>query len=91
MQLLPAGFHGRHYRNTDNAVFVVVEGRGAVEIADQSFEFAPHDVLAVPAWSRIRFCAEEQAVIFSYSDRAAQEKLGFWREDVQGDDGSPDA
>ena len=84
MQLLPAGFHGRNYRSTDNTVFVIVEGRGVVEIADQPFEFAPHDVLAVPAWSRIRFIAEEQAVIFSYSDRSAQEKLGFWREDVQG-------
>jgi gentisate 1,2-dioxygenase len=91
MQLLPAGFHGRNYRSTDNAVFVIVEGRGVVEIADRPFEFAPHDVLAVPAWSRIRFATEEQSVIFSYSDRSAQEKLGFWREDVEGGNGSPHA
>lgn len=91
MQLLPAGFRGCHYRSTESSVLVIVEGRGVVEIADQPFEFAPRDVLAVPSWSRMRFRAEKQAVIFSYSDRAAQEKLGFWREDVEGDDGSPHA
>jgi gentisate 1,2-dioxygenase len=91
MQLLPAGFRGRNYRSTDNSVFVIVEGRGVVEIGDRPFEFAPHDVLAAPAWSRIRFVTEEQCVVFSYSDRSAQEKLGFWREDVEGDEGSPHA
>jgi gentisate 1,2-dioxygenase len=91
MQLLPAGFRGRSYRTTENTVFVIVEARGVIEIADQRLEFAPHDVVAAPAWSRIRFSTDEQAVIFSYSDRAAQEQLGFWREDVAGDDGSPDA
>ena len=33
LQLLPAGFHGRHYRSTDNTVCVIVEGRGVVEVA----------------------------------------------------------
>lgn len=91
MQLLPAGFQGRRFRSTENTVLVIVEGRGVVEMADRRFEFAPHDVLAAPAWSSIRFVTDEQAVIFSYSDRAAQERLGFWREDVEGHDGSLDA
>ncbi len=91
MQLLPAGFVGHNYRSTDNTVFVIVEGRGVVEIGGRTFEFAPHDVLAAPAWSGVRFVTKEQAVIFSYSDRAAQEKLGFWREEASSETGSGNA
>lgn len=91
MQLLPDGFEGRGYRSTDNGVFVVVEGRGVVDIEGRRFAFGPRDVFVVPAWSSCRFVAAEQAVIFSYSDRAAQEKLGFWREELQGENGPPDA
>lgn len=91
MQLLPAGFRGRDYRSTDNSVFVGVEGQGVVQIEDRSVEFGPRDVLAVPAWCRVRFTTDEQVVMFSYSDRAAQEKLGFWREEVQGENWPTDA
>lgn len=91
MQLLPRGFTGTSYRSTDNAVYVIVEGSGVAQIGDQRFEFAPHDVLAAPSWSRIRFSTKEPTVIFSYSDRSAQEKLGFWREDVDSGAGSPHA
>ncbi|HMI19144.1 MAG TPA: gentisate 1,2-dioxygenase [Sphingomonas sp.] len=91
MQLLPDGFQGRRYRSTENAVFVVVEGHGVAEVEGRQLAFGPRDVFVVPAWSYLRFAVEEQAVLFSYSDRAAQEKLGFWREELQGENGPPDA
>lgn len=91
MQLLPAGFRGNEYRSTDNGVFVVVEGCGQVQIEGRPFDFEPRDVFAVPAWSRVCLGTDEQVVIFSYSDRAAQEKLGFWREQMQGENGPPSA
>jgi gentisate 1,2-dioxygenase len=80
MQWLPAGFVGRDYRSTDGAVFCVVEGRGAAEIGGARFDFAPHDVFVVPSWETHRFSASTDCFLFSYSDRAAQEALGFWRE-----------
>jgi len=80
MQILPAGFSGRAYRSTDGVVFCVFEGRGSVQIGTQSFELAPHDVFVVPSWTTVRFSAAAETVLFSYSDRAAQEALGFWRE-----------
>jgi gentisate 1,2-dioxygenase len=80
MQWLPEGFAGRNCRSTDGAVYCVVEGRGSVEIAGSPFDFAPHDVFVVPSWELHRFAAHTDCVIFSYSDRAAQEALGFWRE-----------
>jgi gentisate 1,2-dioxygenase len=81
MQSLPAGFAGGPYRTTDGAVFCAVEGRGTVSVGDRSFDFAPHDVFVVPSWETTRFRAAEECVLFSYSDRAAQEALGFWREE----------
>jgi gentisate 1,2-dioxygenase len=80
MQCLPQGFAGRTYRATDGTAFCVVEGRGTVAIGDKSFEFAPHDVFVVPSWEPYRLSAATEAVLFGYSDRAAQEALGFWRE-----------
>jgi len=82
MQRLPKGFAGREYRSTDGAVYCVVEGRGGVHIGAAHLEFAPHDVFVVPSWEVYRFSAEADCVIFSYSDRAAQEALGFWREET---------
>ena len=81
MQRLPKGFAGRNSRSTDGAVYCVVEGRGGVHIGASHLEFAPHDVFVVPSWEVYRFSAAADCVIFSYSDRAAQEALGFWREE----------
>ncbi len=81
MQQLPKGFAGRNCRSTDGAVYCVVEGRGGVHIGGVHLEFAPHDVFVVPPWETCRFSAVADCVIFSYSDRAAQEALGFWREE----------
>ena len=80
MQRLPKGFDGRARRGTDGAVYCVVEGRGRVDIGTTQYEFAQHDVFLVPSWEIHRFRAATDCVLFSYSDRAAQEALGFWRE-----------
>jgi len=80
MQRLPKGFPGRNCRSTDGAVYCVVEGKGSVSIGETRFEFVPNDVFVVPSWEPYRFEAKSDCVIFSYSDRAAQEALGFWRE-----------
>jgi gentisate 1,2-dioxygenase len=91
MQLLPDGFQGRAYRSTESTVFVVVEGSGVAEVEGHEFDFGPRDIFVVPSWSSCRFVVREQVVMFSYSDRAAQEKLGFWREELRGENGPPNA
>ena len=37
-------------------------------------------MVVVPGWMAHTLQAREDLVLFSYSDRVAQEKLGFWRE-----------
>jgi len=83
MQLLPRGFSGKPYRCTDGTVFNVVEGTGTVAIDGETFAFAPHDVFVVPPWCTYALEAAGDCVLFSYSDRAAQEALGFWREETR--------
>ena len=83
MQLLPSGFSGANQRGTDGAVFAVVEGEGGAEIGGVEFPFSAHDIFVVPPWTTYRFHATGETVLFSFSDRAAQETLGFWREEVR--------
>ncbi|AIB15932.1 gentisate 1,2-dioxygenase (plasmid) [Azospirillum argentinense] len=81
MQLLPKDFATSAYRSTDATIFAVVEGRGTTTIDGQPFTWGPKDVFVVPSWKWVSHHADEDAVIFSYSDRIAQQKLGLWRED----------
>lgn len=80
IRLLPAGFATQAYRSSDSAVFVCVEGRGELRVGDRRLALRPRDVAVVPGWMAYRLHAESDLVLFSYSDRVAQEKLGFWRE-----------
>jgi gentisate 1,2-dioxygenase len=81
IQWMPKGFSGQTYRSTDGAVFNVVEGHGRAHIGEADFAFEVHDVFVVPPWTSYYIGTESECVLVSYSDRAAQETLGFWREE----------
>jgi len=83
MQWLPKGYAGRRTRSTDGTVYCVVEGHGSILVDDTRFDFSPHDVFVVPSWAFHQLNAATDCVLFSYSDRAAQEALGFWREQAE--------
>lgn len=85
MQLMPKGFRAQPYRSTDGTVFSVVEGRGRTRVsgadgAEIVFEWGPRDTFVIPSWTWHRHEADADAVVFSFSDRPVQEKLGLWRE-----------
>lgn len=79
IQLLPAG-STTPYRSTDATIFVCVEGKGRSRIGDTVIEWGPQDIFVAPSWKSVVHEPEEESVLFSYSDRAVQEKLGLWRE-----------
>jgi len=81
IRLLPAGFAGKPYRSSDHAVFVGVEGDAELTVAGQALALHPRDVVVVPGWMTYALRAEVDSVVFSFSDRVAQEKLGFFREE----------
>jgi gentisate 1,2-dioxygenase len=80
VQLLPSGFATQPYRATDGTVFVAVEGAGETRIGDTVLTWEPHDIFVVPSWAAHTHHAKGEAVLFSFSDRVVQEKLGLWRE-----------
>ena len=80
IQLLPKGFRSATYRSTDGTVYTVVEGKGKANIGGETFDFEPRDVFVAPSWAPVRFEAASECVLFSFSDRPAQEAMGLWRE-----------
>jgi gentisate 1,2-dioxygenase len=84
LQLLPKGFAGATWRTTEGIVYSPTEGTGRVEVdtADGTvtLNWKPRDIFCVPCWMPHRLYADEHAVLFSFSDRVAQDKLGIWRE-----------
>ncbi len=81
VQLLPKGFTTARYRSTDATVFSAIEGRGRSRIGDQVFDWGPRDIFVVPSWHWVTHEADDEAVLFSFSDRAVQQKLDLFRED----------
>jgi hypothetical protein len=82
MQLLPQGFSTAAYRSTDATVFVPIEGRGRSRIGnDVIVEWSKRDIFVVPSWHRVQHEADEDSVLFSFSDRPIQEALYLFRED----------
>jgi gentisate 1,2-dioxygenase len=66
LALLPKGF---------------ADGSGSTTIDGKPFEWGVNDVFVVPPWKRYSHTVTGgDAVLFSISDRPAQEALGIWRE-----------
>jgi gentisate 1,2-dioxygenase len=89
IQLLPRGFRGAAHRSTDATVFCVAEGEGRTEAGEETFTWGPRDTFVIPSWCPRRHETEEEAVLFSFSDRAVQEALGLWREEREPFGGAP--
>ncbi len=85
MQKLPAGFVGRPWRQTDGAVYSVVEGHGEVVVERGGIEwrqsFSPRDHVVIPSWHTARFASRSGCVLFSFSDRPVQQAMGIHQEE----------
>ena len=85
LQLLPKGFRTAVYQTTENTVFSPVEGTGRLIVGEgevrRTIAWKPRDIFAVPCWVPYSLEADGDAVLFSYSDRVAQQKLALWREE----------
>jgi gentisate 1,2-dioxygenase len=81
IQLLPKGTRTQRYRATDATVFAAIEGRGRTRVGEEVFDWGPRDIFVVPSWKPVVHEADEESVLFSFSDRPVQEKIGVWRED----------
>jgi gentisate 1,2-dioxygenase len=81
MQSLPKGFHSLPYRSTESTIVFVVEGSGETSIGDVTHQWGQGDVFVVPSWQWCRHkTMTSNAILYSYSDHEAQERLCLWRE-----------
>jgi gentisate 1,2-dioxygenase len=86
VQLLPKGFATSAYRATDATVFAPIEGQGRSIVSvpgeeDMVIAWGKRDVFVVPSWHKVRHEAQDDSVLFSFSDRPIQEALHLFRED----------
>ena len=82
VRLLPKGFHTKERRATDGTVFAVVAGTGTATIEGADMPLGPRDIFVVPSWKALTLKADDELVLFGYSDRSAQQKLGLFREQL---------
>ncbi len=80
LSLLPKGFKGETYRSTDATIFACLEGKGTTKVGDETLAWGARDVFVVPSWKQYAHKVDAESVLFSISDRPAQESLGLWRE-----------
>ena len=85
MQRLPAGFSSKPYRQTDGAVFSVVEGYGSISVEHQGnavvYQFGPRDHFVIPSWHTAQMSSPSGCVLFSFSDQPVHQSLGIHREE----------
>ncbi len=79
--LLPAGFRGARIRSTDSTVSVCMRGAGLTEAPARTVHWGPHDIFTLPTWTPYRHACDTETLLFSFSDRGAQERLECWREE----------
>ena len=80
MQLVPEGFTTEDYRSTAAWVYSVAEGTGRTTIGEETFEWGPRDTFVVPAWYPHSHEADDDAFLFSFSDKPVHDTLGWFRE-----------
>ena len=84
LQLFPKGFKSEFYQSTESLIYSPVEGSGKIIIGNgddaKKFDWNARDVIVVPCWYPHKFETNEDAVVFSFSDKVVQTKLGLWKE-----------
>jgi gentisate 1,2-dioxygenase len=79
MQRLPAGFAGKAWRQTDGAVYSVVEGSGEVVVSNgqDSASSSARATFRDSVVAHCPACAGSGCVLFSFSDRPVHQALGI--------------
>jgi len=85
VQMIRKGEKLKPKRVTGSSVFHVVQGSGRSTIEGKVFDWEKGDIIALPSWAQHDYaCAgNEDAILFSISDRPVLEALGFYREQPQ--------
>lgn len=84
VQALRPGAHTAAHRHTNSVVYHVVRGEGATIVDGEELSWSTHDTFCVPGWAvheHVNRASDDEAVLFSYSNRHVYEALGLYREE----------
>jgi gentisate 1,2-dioxygenase len=86
IQMLRKGEKLKPRRVTGSSVFHVVQGSGRSIINGKLFEWSKGDIVALPSWALHEHgnTGNEDAILFSISDRPVIEAVAMYREDLSG-------
>jgi gentisate 1,2-dioxygenase len=89
-QLLRPGEETRYKRETASTLYMVLEGRGATDVAGRRFEWQANDLFVVPnfLWRRHRNSGDGDAVLYAVSDVPLMQKIGQYRAQGRAADGT---
>ncbi len=89
-QLLRPGEETRLKRETASTMYTVIEGSGETEIAGRRFAWECNDIFVVPnfLWRRHINTGSTDAVLYAVSDAPLMEKIGQYRAQGRGRDGT---
>jgi gentisate 1,2-dioxygenase len=84
IQMVRRGEELKARRVTGSSVFHVVQGSGRTVIDGQLFDWGRGDIIALPSWAQYAHSntGNEDAILFSISDRPVIQALGLYREDL---------
>ena len=85
--LLPKGAHTKAHRHTGGTVYHVVTGGGYSVINGVRHDWEAKDTFVAPSWSVHEHVANEESVLFSYTDTPVLEPLGLYREEAYEENG----
>ena len=93
VQLIRRGEKLKARRVTGSSVFNVVRGKGRTLIDGEAFDWAEHDILALPSWALHEHhnTGDEDAILFSINDQPVMQALGFYREELLAENGGHQA
>lgn len=83
MQLLKPGQTTQSHRHTSTALYHVFRGQGQTFIGEGCLEWKKGDSFVIPLWlwHRHENKTEEEAVLFSITDRPVMDGMGLYREE----------
>ncbi|SHM44304.1 gentisate 1,2-dioxygenase [Sphingobium sp. YR657] len=82
VRLIPQGYATLPRRSTDGTTFVVVEGEGEARVDGESLALKPRDIFVIPSWKALEIFAQSELVLFGFSDKASQQKLNLYKEQL---------
>ena len=85
IQLLPPREQTRSHRHTSTTVYQAFRGRGMTKVSANEMNWDKGDIFVVPPWqfhSREN-TTDDDAILFSITDKPSTEALGLYREEAE--------